>query len=223
MLQDLSEDDLNHSSILTKVSLSHPGCGEVRQTCDRGSNKVCGHEARDGYIQATLKSRSVMPNFSKKSDFKCVVDIKKKKSKKHNKPKNPTLWKIFASSYNYNVNTTPNNWMEAQIRKAAEEKIREALKYLERLFTAWGADRNAMMKIYKATVLSKLDYGIRMPYLWISEEKSSTKSRPDSPHSTPSLFWRFQDIPCEILYVDCCEPALFIHSIPRRDDSTLMF
>ncbi|GBO04049.1 hypothetical protein AVEN_124231-1 [Araneus ventricosus] len=43
------------------------------------SNKVCGHEARDGYFRATLKSRSVMPNFSKKSDFKCVVDIKKKK------------------------------------------------------------------------------------------------------------------------------------------------
>ncbi|GBN37994.1 hypothetical protein AVEN_251459-1 [Araneus ventricosus] len=43
------------------------------------SNKVCGREARDGYIRATLKSRSVMPNFSKKSDFKCVVDMKKKK------------------------------------------------------------------------------------------------------------------------------------------------
>ncbi|GBL81612.1 hypothetical protein AVEN_93408-1 [Araneus ventricosus] len=33
------------------------------------SNKVCGREARDGYIRATLKSRSVMPNFSKKADF----------------------------------------------------------------------------------------------------------------------------------------------------------
>ncbi|GBO33696.1 hypothetical protein AVEN_260279-1 [Araneus ventricosus] len=42
------------------------------------SNKVCGHEPRDSYIQATLKSRSVMPNFSKKSDFKCVVKIKEK-------------------------------------------------------------------------------------------------------------------------------------------------
>ncbi|GBO37293.1 hypothetical protein AVEN_217437-1 [Araneus ventricosus] len=41
-------------------------------------NKVCGHEPRDSHIQATLKSRSIMPNFSIKSDFKCVVKTKKK-------------------------------------------------------------------------------------------------------------------------------------------------
>ena len=33
------------------------------------SQKVCGPGSRDGYIRSTLLSRSVMPSFSKKSDF----------------------------------------------------------------------------------------------------------------------------------------------------------
>lgn len=36
------------------------------------SSKVCGFVNRDGYIRSTLKSRSTMPQFSTKSDFKCV-------------------------------------------------------------------------------------------------------------------------------------------------------
>lgn len=36
------------------------------------SSKVCGFVNRDGYIRSTLKSRSAMPQFSTKSDFKCV-------------------------------------------------------------------------------------------------------------------------------------------------------
>ncbi|GBM96812.1 hypothetical protein AVEN_261922-1 [Araneus ventricosus] len=80
MLRDLSEDDIK-SLINSDTTPFRP-----TQTVERcfklvteASNKVCGHEARNGYIRATLKSRSVMSNFSKKSDFKCVVDIKKKK------------------------------------------------------------------------------------------------------------------------------------------------
>jgi hypothetical protein len=34
------------------------------------SGKVCGHENRDGYIRATLKSRSMMPKFNTKLEFK---------------------------------------------------------------------------------------------------------------------------------------------------------
>ena len=34
------------------------------------SQKVCGADARDGLIRTTLFSRSIMPEFSKKSDYK---------------------------------------------------------------------------------------------------------------------------------------------------------
>ena len=37
------------------------------------SSKVCGHSARDGFIRATLLSRSAMPTFSHKSEYKFVV------------------------------------------------------------------------------------------------------------------------------------------------------
>ncbi|GBL80259.1 hypothetical protein AVEN_92195-1 [Araneus ventricosus] len=117
MLLDLSEDDIKsliNSDTTPIKEIQKFSCHtQVVERCVKlvteASNKVCGHEDRDGYMRETLKSRSAMPNFSKKSDFKCVVDIKT--SKKHSKPNNPTLWKIFVSSYKYNVNTTPNNWM----------------------------------------------------------------------------------------------------------------
>lgn len=34
------------------------------------SRKVCGAESRDGFVRTTLLSRSTMPNFAHKSDFK---------------------------------------------------------------------------------------------------------------------------------------------------------
>ncbi|GIY16950.1 uncharacterized protein CEXT_481351 [Caerostris extrusa] len=42
------------------------------------SNKVCGHEDKNGYIRATLKSISliVMPYFPKISDFKYEAELK---------------------------------------------------------------------------------------------------------------------------------------------------
>ncbi|GBN17975.1 hypothetical protein AVEN_161558-1 [Araneus ventricosus] len=111
MLRDLSEDDIkslvNSDTTAIREIQKFPCHTQAVERCIKlvteASNKVCGHEARDGYIRATLKFRSVMPNFSKKSDFKYVV-YTKKKSKKRSKSKNPTLWKIF-------VNTTPKNWM----------------------------------------------------------------------------------------------------------------
>jgi len=34
------------------------------------SAKICGPENRDGFIRATLHSRSVMPHFDHKSNYK---------------------------------------------------------------------------------------------------------------------------------------------------------
>ena len=87
MLRDLSEDDIksliNSDTKTIREIQKFPCHTQAVERCVKlvteASNKVCGHEARDGYIRATLKSRSVMPHFSKKSDFKCVVDIKKEK------------------------------------------------------------------------------------------------------------------------------------------------
>ncbi|GBL96161.1 hypothetical protein AVEN_118716-1 [Araneus ventricosus] len=77
MLRDLSEDDIksliNSDTTPIREIQKFPCHTQAVQRCNKlvteASNKVCGHEARDGYIRATLKSRSVMSNFSKKSDF----------------------------------------------------------------------------------------------------------------------------------------------------------
>ncbi|GBM91675.1 hypothetical protein AVEN_122282-1 [Araneus ventricosus] len=87
MLRDLSEDDIksliNSETTpireIQKFPCHTQGVERCIKLVTEASNKVCGHEARDGYIRATLKSRPIMPNFSKEPYFKCVVDIKKKK------------------------------------------------------------------------------------------------------------------------------------------------
>ncbi|GBL85112.1 hypothetical protein AVEN_221331-1 [Araneus ventricosus] len=87
MLRDLSEDDIksliNSDTTPIREIQKFPCHTQAVERwiklVTEASNKVCGHDARDGSIRATLKSWSVMPNFSKKSDFKCVIDIKKKK------------------------------------------------------------------------------------------------------------------------------------------------
>ncbi|GBN41734.1 hypothetical protein AVEN_192267-1 [Araneus ventricosus] len=89
MLRDLSEDDvkslINSDTTSIREIQKFPCHTQAVERCVKlvteASNKVCVHKARNGYIRATLKSRSVLRNFSKKSDFKCVVDIKKKKYK----------------------------------------------------------------------------------------------------------------------------------------------
>ncbi|GBN00265.1 hypothetical protein AVEN_99437-1 [Araneus ventricosus] len=73
MLQDLSEDDIKSliNSVTTPIReiQKFPCHTQAVDRCIKlvadTSNKVCALEARDGYIRATLKSRSVMPNFSK--------------------------------------------------------------------------------------------------------------------------------------------------------------
>ncbi|GBL73401.1 hypothetical protein AVEN_159413-1 [Araneus ventricosus] len=92
MLPDLSEDDIkslmNSDTTPIREVKKFPCHTQAVERCiklvAKASNKVCEREAKDGHIRATLRSRatssrSVMSNFSKKSDFKCVVDIKKKK------------------------------------------------------------------------------------------------------------------------------------------------
>ncbi|GBL94841.1 hypothetical protein AVEN_197523-1 [Araneus ventricosus] len=89
ILQDLSEDDIksliNSDTTPIREIQKFPCHTQAVERwiklVTEASNKVCGHDARDGSIRETLKSRSVMPNFSKKSDFKCVIDIKKKTQK----------------------------------------------------------------------------------------------------------------------------------------------
>lgn len=74
---------LNRSSTLTPPSSENYTSFPVTPRCVKlltgVSNKICGHYAREGYIASKLKSRSVMPDFSKKSDFKFVVGMEKKK------------------------------------------------------------------------------------------------------------------------------------------------
>ncbi|GBN92882.1 hypothetical protein AVEN_206234-1 [Araneus ventricosus] len=91
MLRDLSEDDIksliNSDTTPIREIQKFPCHTQALERCTKlvtkTSNKVCRQDARDGYIRATLKSRSAMPNFTKKSDFvidsECVIDIKKKK------------------------------------------------------------------------------------------------------------------------------------------------
>ncbi|GBM87960.1 hypothetical protein AVEN_123844-1 [Araneus ventricosus] len=88
MLRDLSEDDIKslincdttHIREIQKFPCHTQAVERCIKLVKEASNKVCGHEALDGYIRATLKSRSIIRNFSKKSDFKCVLDIEKKKA-----------------------------------------------------------------------------------------------------------------------------------------------
>ncbi|GBN93082.1 hypothetical protein AVEN_201000-1 [Araneus ventricosus] len=87
MLRDINEDDIksliNSDTTPIREIQKFPCHTQAVERCiifvTEASNKLCGHEARDGYFRAILKSRSVMPNFSKTPDYKCVVDIKKKK------------------------------------------------------------------------------------------------------------------------------------------------
>ncbi|GBN87462.1 Retrovirus-related Pol polyprotein from type-2 retrotransposable element R2DM [Araneus ventricosus] len=102
MLRNISEDIKSLSSDTTpireiqKFDYHTQAVERCINFVTEASNKICGHKPRDGYIQATLKPRSVMPDFSKKSDFKCVVDIKKKKNGaalvSSSKVKNQNLW-----------------------------------------------------------------------------------------------------------------------------------
>ncbi|GBN53513.1 hypothetical protein AVEN_269011-1 [Araneus ventricosus] len=89
MLQDLSADDIksliNSDTTPIREIENFPCRTQAVERCIKlvteASNKVCGREARDGYIRATLKCRSVMPNFSKKIILYMCSRYKKEKVK----------------------------------------------------------------------------------------------------------------------------------------------
>lgn len=80
MLQNVSDDDLkliiNSDSDIIRDIKKFPCHTQAVERCvklvSEASVKVCGQESRDGYIKSTLLSRSIMPEFSKKSDFQHV-------------------------------------------------------------------------------------------------------------------------------------------------------
>ncbi|GBN27700.1 hypothetical protein AVEN_265321-1 [Araneus ventricosus] len=72
--------------------------------------------------------------------------------------------------------------------------------------TPWGADRPSMLKIYKATILSKLDYGCQING---SSRKTILQKFDPIQHAALRLYsGAFRTFPVESLYVDCFEPVL---------------
>ncbi|GBO04048.1 hypothetical protein AVEN_124230-1 [Araneus ventricosus] len=91
--------------------------------------------------------------------------------------------------------------------KQLREKSEIALNILKVLSTtAWGADRDSMLKIYRATVLSKLEYGCT---IYGSARKSVLQKLDPVHHIALRLCsGAFRTSPVKSLYVDCYEPAL---------------
>ncbi|GBO18093.1 hypothetical protein AVEN_180334-1 [Araneus ventricosus] len=90
-----------------------------------------------------------------------------------------------------------------QLRKKCESAL-NILKVLST--TAWGADRVSMLKIYRATVLSKLEYGCTI----YGSARKSVLQKLDPVHHTALRLCSgaFRTSPVKSLYVECCEPAL---------------
>ncbi|GBN69716.1 putative RNA-directed DNA polymerase from transposon BS [Araneus ventricosus] len=90
-----------------------------------------------------------------------------------------------------------------QLRKKCEKSL-NILKVLST--TSWGADRPSMLRIYKATILSKLDYGCQ---IYGSARKSILQKLDPIHHAALRLCsGAFRTSPVQSLYVDCFEPAL---------------
>ncbi|GBN45610.1 RNA-directed DNA polymerase from mobile element jockey [Araneus ventricosus] len=90
-----------------------------------------------------------------------------------------------------------------QLRKKCEKSL-NILKVLST--TAWGADRPSMLRIYKVTILSKLDYGCQ---IYGSARKSILQKVDPIHHAALRLCsGAFRISPVQSLYVDCFEPAL---------------
>ncbi|GBO22524.1 RNA-directed DNA polymerase from mobile element jockey [Araneus ventricosus] len=90
-----------------------------------------------------------------------------------------------------------------QLRKKCEKSL-NILKVLST--TAWGADRPSMLRIYKATILSKLDYGCQ---IYGSARKSVLQKLDPIHHAALRICsGAFRTSPVQSLYVDCFEPAL---------------
>lgn len=78
LLKNITDEEIKHL-IHTATPLqpdfdNFPCHRQVVERCvklvSEASQKVCGVDARDGFTRTTLLSRSIMPEFSQKSDFK---------------------------------------------------------------------------------------------------------------------------------------------------------
>ncbi|GBO16061.1 hypothetical protein AVEN_192979-1 [Araneus ventricosus] len=90
-----------------------------------------------------------------------------------------------------------------QLRKKCESAL-NILKVLST--TAWGADRLSLLKIYRATVLSKFEYGCTI----YGSARKIVLQKLDPVHHTALRLCSgaFRTSPVKSLYVECCEPAL---------------
>lgn len=75
-----SLEDLLNTKIIPKFEFINFPC--YTQNVERmvklvmeSSTKVCGEENRDSFIRATLFSRSAMPSFNCKKDFKTIPKL----------------------------------------------------------------------------------------------------------------------------------------------------
>ncbi|GBM99468.1 putative RNA-directed DNA polymerase from transposon X-element, partial [Araneus ventricosus] len=93
--------------------------------------------------------------------------------------------------------------------KCLRKRCERALNILKVLSnTSWGADRLSLQRIYRATILSKLDYGSA---IYGSARNSVLKKLDPIHHSALRLCsGAFRTSPTSSLYVDCYEPPLEI-------------
>ncbi|GBN20104.1 hypothetical protein AVEN_30967-1 [Araneus ventricosus] len=72
--------------------------------------------------------------------------------------------------------------------------------------TSWGASRTSLLRVYRASILSKIDYGC---VTYGSARQSVLKRLDPIHHSALRLCsGAFRTSPVESLYVECCEPSL---------------
>jgi ribonuclease HI len=89
------------------------------------------------------------------------------------------------------------------LRKRCERSL-NLLKVLSN--TSWGADRTSLLKIYRAVIRSKLDYGC---VVYGSARNSVLKKLDPVHHSALRICsGAFRTSPVESLYADCCEAPL---------------
>ncbi|GBN62776.1 putative RNA-directed DNA polymerase from transposon X-element [Araneus ventricosus] len=90
-----------------------------------------------------------------------------------------------------------------QLRK----KLDRALNILKVLSnTSWGASRLSLLRVYRAAILSKIDYGCT---IYGSARQSVLQKLNTIPHSALRLCsGAFRTSPVESLYVECHEPSL---------------
>ncbi|GBN13046.1 putative RNA-directed DNA polymerase from transposon X-element [Araneus ventricosus] len=87
------------------------------------------------------------------------------------------------------------------------KKLDKALNILKVLSnTSWRASRTSLHRVYRASILSKMDYGC---VIYGSARQSVLKKLDPIHHSAPRLCsGAFRASPVESLYFECCEPSL---------------